>query len=53
MARLVEFLSDERAQTNPKYAVSLSVISGTSLLSFSSASRNAGTALIGLVRLFI
>ena len=51
IARLIEFLSGERARTSPQYAVSLSVISGTSLLA-TSLPRNAGTALMSLVRLF-
>jgi hypothetical protein len=43
----------ESAQTTPQYAISLSVISGTSMLNFTGLPRNAATALIGLVRLFI
>jgi hypothetical protein len=43
----------ESAQTTPQYAISLSVISGTSMLNFTGLPRNAATALIGLVRQFI
>jgi hypothetical protein len=48
MARLLR----ESAQTTPHHAVSLSVLSGTSMLTFTSLPRNVATALIGLVRLF-
>jgi hypothetical protein len=52
IAGLIAGLSHERAQTTPNYAISLSIVSGTSLLHFTSVPRNAATALIGLARLF-
>jgi hypothetical protein len=51
-AKFIAGLSQECAQTTPQYAMSLSVISGTSLLNFTSVPRNAVSALIGLARLF-
>jgi hypothetical protein len=50
---LVAFLSRERAQTKPETAVTLSVLSGSSVLAFSHLSENgAATAVTRLVRLF-
>ncbi len=50
--RVFTFLSRERAQTKPDTTVTLSVISGTSVLAFTKLSGSAVTALTGLVRLF-
>jgi hypothetical protein len=51
--RLAAFLSRERAQTKPETAVTLSVLSGSSVLAFSHLSENAAaTAVTRLVRLF-
>jgi hypothetical protein len=52
-AKVIARLLRESAQTTPQYAISLSVISGTSMLNFTGLPRNAATALIGLVRQFI
>ena len=49
--RVFTFLSRERAQTKPDTTVTLSVISGTSVLAFTKVSGSAVTALTGLVRL--
>jgi len=49
---LVTFLSRERAQTMPEYALTLSVISGTSVVAFTRLSNSAANALTGVVRLF-
>ena len=49
--RVLTFLSRERAQTKPETAVTLSVISGSSVLAFTKLSGSALTALTGLVRL--
>jgi hypothetical protein len=46
------FLSRERAQAKPDSTVTLSVISGSSVLAFTKLSGSAVTALTGLVRLF-
>ena len=51
--RIATFLSREIAQTKPDSAVTLSVISGTSVLAVTRLSDNAVTALAGLVRLFL
>jgi hypothetical protein len=48
----ITFLSREHAQTRPE-ALTLSVISGTSVLMFTRLSDSAANALIGVVRLFI
>jgi len=50
---LATFLSRERAQTMPEYALTLSVISGTSVLAFTRLSDSAANALTGVVRLFV
>ena len=50
--RLATFLSRERAQTMPEYTLTLSVVSGSSLLTFTRLSDSAANALTGLVRLF-
>ena len=50
--RVITFLSRERAQTKPDTTVTLSVISGSSVLAFTKLSGSAVTALAGLVRLF-
>ena len=50
--RVITFLSRERAQTKPDTTVTLSVISGSSVLAFTKFSASAVTALTGLVRLF-
>jgi hypothetical protein len=50
--RALTFLSRERAQTKPDSTVTLSVISGSSVLAFTKLSGSAETALTGLVRLF-
>jgi hypothetical protein len=51
--RVSAFLSRERAQAKPDTTVTLSVISGSSLLAFTKLSgTGAATALTGLVRLF-
>jgi hypothetical protein len=49
---LATLLSRERAQTMPEYAVTLSVISGTSVLAFTRLSNSAANAITGVVRLF-
>jgi len=50
---LVTFLSRDRAQTMPEYALTLSVISGTSVLAFTRLSDSAANVITGVVRLFI
>jgi hypothetical protein len=50
--RVITFLSRERAQTKPDTTLTLSVISGSSVLAFTKLSGTAVTALTGLVRLF-
>ena len=50
--RVITFLSREVAQTKPDTTVTLSVISGSSVLAFTKSSGSAVTALTGLVRLF-
>jgi hypothetical protein len=52
IGRVITFLSRERAQTKPETTVTLSVISGSSVLAFTKLSGSAETALAGLVRLF-
>ena len=52
IGRVITFLSRERAQTKPDTTVTLSVISGSSVLAFTKLSGSAVTALTGLVRLF-
>jgi len=49
---LIAFLSREHAQAMPDNAVTLSVISGTSVLAFTRLSDSAANAIAGLVRLF-
>jgi hypothetical protein len=49
---LVSRLARERAQTMPEYAVTLSVISGSSVLAFSRLSNSAANVITGVVRLF-
>jgi hypothetical protein len=48
---VITFLSRERAQAKPDTTVTLSVISGSSVLAFTKLSGSAVTALTGLVRL--
>ncbi len=50
--RVITFLSRERAQTRPDSTMTLSVISGSSVLAVTKLSGSAETALTGLVRLF-
>jgi hypothetical protein len=50
--RVITYLSRDRGQTQPNSAVTLSVISGTSVLAFTKLPGTAVTALAGLVRLF-
>ena len=50
--RVITFLSRELAQTKPDSTVTLSVISGSSILAVTKLSGSADTALTGLVRLF-
>ena len=50
--KVLTFLSRECAQTRPDSTVTLSVISGSSVLAFTKLSGSAETALTGLVRLF-
>ena len=45
------FLSRERAQTRPDLTMTLSLISGTSVLAFTRLSDSAAGAIAGLVRL--
>ena len=45
------FLSRERAQTRPDLTMTLSLISGTSVLAFTRLSVSAAGAIAGLVRL--
>jgi hypothetical protein len=49
--RVITFLSRERAQTKPDTTVTLSVLSGSSVLALTK-SDSAHAALAGLVRLF-
>ena len=49
--RVITFLSRERAQTKPDTTVTLSVISGSSVLAFTRLSDSAAGAIAGLVRL--
>lgn len=51
--RFLAFLSREGAQAKPNSTVTLSVLSGSSLLAFEKFSGNAVTAITGLVRLFV
>ena len=51
--RVITFLSRERAQTKPDTTMTLSVISGSSVLALTKLSGGAAvTALAGLARLF-
>ena len=50
--RVTALLSRECAQSKPDTTLTLSVISGSSLLAFTKLSGSAVTALTGLVRLF-
>jgi hypothetical protein len=50
--QVLTFLSRERAEMKPETTMTLSVISGTSVLAFTKVSGSAMTALAGLVRLF-
>ena len=50
---VITFLSRERAQTKPDLTMTLSVISGSSVLAFTRLSDSAASALAGLVRLFV
>jgi RNase P protein component len=51
--RLLAFLSRQHAQTRPETAMTLSVLSGSSVLAFSRLPENAvASALTRLVRLF-
>ena len=50
---LLANLSRERAQTMPEYAVTLSVISGSSLLAFTRLSESAAQAITSVGRFFI
>ncbi len=52
MNEFVTFLSREHAQTKPDKTVTLTVISGSSLLAFTRFSENGVNAVSGLVRLF-
>ena len=52
IGRVITFLSREHAQTKPDTTVTLSVISGSSVLAFTKLSGSAVTAMAGLVRLF-
>jgi hypothetical protein len=49
---LVTRLTREHAQTMPEYAVTLSVISGSSALAFTPLSNSAANVITGVVRLF-
>jgi hypothetical protein len=49
---LVTRVARERAQAMPEYAVTLSVISGSSVLAFSRLSNSAANGITGVVRLF-
>ena len=49
---LVTRLARERAQTMPEYAVTLSVISGSSAVAFTPLSSSAANVITGVVRLF-
>jgi hypothetical protein len=51
--QLLTFLSRERAEMKPEATMTLSVISGTSVLAFTKVSGSVMTALAGLVRLFL
>jgi hypothetical protein len=52
ISRALTFLSRECAQTRPNSTMTLSVISGSSVLALTKLSGSADTALTGLVRLF-
>lgn len=49
---LIAFLSREAAETNPKDTVTLSVISGTSVLAFTRYSESTANVMKSVVRLF-
>jgi len=49
---LLTFLSREAAQAKPDKTVTLTVISGSSLLAFTRFSENGASAVTSLVRLF-
>ena len=53
ISRALTFLSRECAQTRPNSTVTLSVISGSSVLAFTKLPATAVTTITGLVRLFI
>ena len=52
IAQLVTRLAHERGQAMPEYTVTLSVISGSSVLAFSGLSNSAANVITGVVRLF-
>jgi hypothetical protein len=49
---LIAFLTREAAEANPKNTVTLSVISGTSLLAFTRFSESTANVMRSVVRLF-
>jgi hypothetical protein len=51
--QLFTALSRERAQTMPEYTLTLSVISGSSLLAFTRLSESAAQAITSVGRFFI
>jgi hypothetical protein len=53
VAELATFLSRECAQTRPGDTLTLSVISGTSVLAFTRFSDTAANSIAGLLRLFL
>jgi hypothetical protein len=50
---LVSHLSRERAQTVPEYALTLSVVSGSTVFSLATPSDSTTNAIKGVVRLFV
>jgi hypothetical protein len=52
-SQFLTVLLRERAQAMPEYTVTLSVISGTSVLAFTRLSESAANAITGVVRLFL
>lgn len=52
ITEFITFLSREHAQTKPDKTVTLTVISGSSLLAFTRFSENGANAVTSLARLF-
>jgi hypothetical protein len=50
---LISHLARERAQTVPEYALTLSVVSGSTVLALATPSDSTTNAIKGVVRLFV